>query len=122
MCGHQPRAPWWAPRRRTWWLGLVLGILLVAAGIAETVRVVRSGDGGFAFWVGTLVGCGVLILVGTLLLPRKPLAGAIVTGLGGLAGVLLTMWTVVVPILLIALAIAAANRAAATVAPRAAGE
>ena len=122
MCGHQPRAPWWAPRRRTWWLGLVLGILLVAAGIAETVRVVRSGDCGFAFWVGTLVGCGVLILVGTLLLPRKPLAGAIVTGLGGLAGVLLTRWTVVVPILLIALAIAAANRAAATVAPRAAGE
>ena len=58
-----------------------------------------------------------MILVGTLLLPRKPLAGAIVTGLGCLAGLLPTMWTVVVPILLIALATAAADRAAATVAP-----
>jgi len=102
-------------RGKTWWFGILLGGLLVAAGIAETVRLVRSGDGGFAFWFGTLVGGGVLILVGTLLLPRKPVVGGVLTGLGCLAGLLPTMWTVVVPILLVALAIAAARRAAATV-------
>jgi len=43
----------------TWWFGLFLGGLLVAAGIAETVRLVRSGDGGLVFWFGTLVGGGI---------------------------------------------------------------
>ncbi len=47
-----------------WWFGILLGGLLVAAGVAETVRLLRTGDGGFAFWFGTLVGGGVLILVG----------------------------------------------------------
>ena len=103
-------------RGRTWWFGILLGVLLVAAGIAETVRLVRTGDGGFAFWFGTLVGGGVLILVGTLLLPRRPVVGCALTGLGCLAGLLPTMWTIVVPMLLVALAIAAARRAAATVA------
>ena len=101
----------------TWWFGLLLGVLLIAAGVAETIRVLRSGDGGLAFWFGTLVGGGLLILVGTLLLPRRPLAGGVLTCLGCLAGLLPTMWTVVVPILLITLGIAAASRAAAT--PRA---
>jgi hypothetical protein len=32
----------------TWWFGLFLGGLLVAAGIVETVRLVRGGDGGIA--------------------------------------------------------------------------
>ena len=100
-------------RGRLWWFGILLGGLLVAAGVAETVRVLRSGDGGFAFWFGTLVGGGVLILVGTVLLPRKPAVGGVLTVIGCLAGLLPTMWTIVVPVLLLALAIAAAQRATA---------
>jgi hypothetical protein len=96
-----------------WWFGILLGGLLVAAGVAETVRLLRSGDGGFAFWFGTLVGGGVLILVGTVLLPRKPAVGGSLTVIGCLAGLLPTMWTIVVPVLLVALAIAAAQRATA---------
>ena len=103
-------------------MGILLGGLLVAAGIAETVRLVRSGDGGPAFWFGTLVGGGVLILFGTLLLPRKPVVGCVLTGLGCLAGLVPTMWTVVVPVLVVALAIAAARRASATVAREGAPE
>ena len=100
-------------RGRLWWFGILLGGLLVAAGVAETVRLLRSGDGGFAFWFGTLVGGGVLIVVGTVLLPRKPTAGGLLTVIGCLAGLLPTMWTIVVPVLLMALAVVAAQRATA---------
>jgi hypothetical protein len=61
-------------RRGTLWLGPFLGCLLIAGGVTETVRVVRSGDGG--------------------LLP--------------------TMWTLVVPVMLVVLAIASARYASAT--------
>lgn len=98
-------------RGRTWWFGIVLGCLLVAAGIAETVRLVLSGNGGFAFWFGTLVGGGLLVLTGTLLLPQKPTHGFILTTIGCVAGLLPTAWTVVVPVLLVALVIATAKQA-----------
>jgi hypothetical protein len=74
-------------RRWTWWFGVFLGGLLIAAGIAETVRLVQSGDGGFIFWFGTLVGGGILVLTGTLLLPRRPIPGCVLTTIGCLAGV-----------------------------------
>ena len=99
----------------TWWCGLLLGGLLVAAGIAETVRLVRSGDGGLAFWFGTLVGGGILVLTGTLLLPRKPIPGCVLTTIGCVAGVVATMWTLVVPVMLVALVIASAKQAEAAV-------
>ena len=102
-------------RGRAWWFGILLGLLLVAAGIAETVRLLRSGDGGFAFWFGTLVGGGALILIGTLLLPRKPVTGCVLTTIGCVAGLLPTMWTIVVPVMLVALAIAAFKQATAGV-------
>lgn len=101
--------------RRTWWFGILLGGLLVAAGVAETVRLLRTGDGGFAFWFGTLVGGGVLILAGTLLLPRRPIPGFVLTAIGCVAGLLPTVWTVVVPVLLVVLIIVTAKQAAAAV-------
>ena len=97
----------------TWWFGLALGCLLVAAGIAETVRLVRSGDGGLLFWFGTLVGGGLLVVTGTLLLPRRPVPGCVLTTIGCLAGVAPTMWTLIVPVMLVALVIASAKQAAA---------
>jgi hypothetical protein len=92
---------------------MVLGGLVVAAGITETVRLVRSGDSGFAFWFGTLVGGGLLVLTGTLLLPRKPTPSFILTTIGCVAGLLPTAWTLVVPVMLAALVIATAKQAAA---------
>jgi hypothetical protein len=80
-----------------------MGILLVAMGIAETVRVVRSGDGGLAFWFGTLVGGGALILGGVAMTDRRPTAARALVVVGALAGMLPTMWTLVVPALLVAL-------------------
>jgi hypothetical protein len=92
------------------WLGLFLGCLLVLAGIAETVRLVSTGAGGLLFWFPTLVGGGALILAGTLLLPKRPTLGAALTVAGCLAGMLPTMWTLIVPVLLIVLAVATVSR------------
>ena len=92
-------------RRWQWWLGLVLGSLLVVTGVAETVRVVRSGDGGLWFWLPTLVGGGVLLLAGTLLMPRQPGKGWAFLCSGCMLGILPMMWTVLVPVLLIVLCV-----------------
>lgn len=96
----------------SWWLGIALGGLLVVAGIAETVRLTRSGDGGFAFWFGTLVGGGLLVLAGTLIRPRRPVPGFVITTIGCVAGIVPTAWTVLVPVLLIVLIVATANQTA----------
>jgi len=96
-----------------WWSGLALGCLLVAGGVAETVRVLSSGDGGLLFWFGTLAGGGGLILVGTLVMPHRPMHGAVLTTMGCIAGLLPTMWTVIVPVMLVSLAIASVMHASA---------
>ena len=96
----------------SWWLGLGLGVLLIAAGIAETVRVLRSGDGGLAFWLPTLVGGGLLVLGGTLLRPRRPIFGLVLTTIGCVAAILPTVWTVIVPVLLVVLIVVSAKQAA----------
>lgn len=95
----------------TRWAGIGLGVLLVAAGVAETVRLTRSGDGGLVFWFGTLVGGGLLILVGALLGPRRPRLGAVLTVMGCILGVIPTAWTVIVPVLLAGLMIATLRQA-----------
>src|SRR5688500_10115798 len=101
-------------RRWTWWFGMSLGSLLVAAGIAETVRLVRTGDGGLWFWLPTLVGGGVLVIAGTLVLPRSPSLGRVLTCSGCVLGILPTTWTLIVPVLLIVLAVVSLKQAAAT--------
>jgi len=101
-------------RRWTWWLGVSLGCLLVVAGIAETVRLLRTGDGGLWFWFPTLVGGGALIIAGTLVLARRPRLGSSLTCAGCVLGILPTMWTLIVPVLLIVLAVVSAKQAATT--------
>ncbi|HZB66875.1 MAG TPA: hypothetical protein VE503_05595 [Ornithinibacter sp.] len=91
---------------RTWWFGVAVGILLLTLGVAETVRVLMSGDlSGLAFWFGTLIGGGTCVLVGTALSERRPLPAFAVTTAGCVAGILPTMWTVVVPALLVTLVV-----------------
>lgn len=82
-----------------------MGALLVAFGVAETVRVVTSGDGGLAFWFGGLVGGGGCVLAGTLLGQRARRPSLVLTVVGCLLGALTTAWTVVVPILLMVLVV-----------------
>ena len=96
----------------TRWLGIVLGVLLIVDGIAETVRLTRSGDGGFFFWFGTLVGGGTLILVGTALRARSSRAWWPLVVTGCVLGLVPTMWTIVVPLLLLALMVLTAREAA----------
>ena len=88
----------------------------MAAGVAETVRLLRTGDGGLWFWFPTLVGGGALVIAGTLLLPRSPLAGLALTTTGALAGILPTLWTLVVPVLLMVLVALSAKQATEAVA------
>ena len=75
--------------------GLTLGLagLYLAAGIAEAVGVLRSGDDDLWFSWGTLVGGGVLLLAGLALTGRQPRIGRALVCVGSLLGVLATSWT-----------------------------
>ncbi|MEO7980323.1 MAG: hypothetical protein ABI807_05475 [Sporichthyaceae bacterium] len=80
--------------------GIALGVTYVLLGVAETIRLVVTGDGGFFFWFGTLVGGGTLLLLGAL--PRQAVRGGrrlIAVLLGAALGIPATAWTLVVPIL-----------------------
>ena len=79
-------------------LTVALGVLYIVAGIAETTRAIVSGDGGIPFWFGSLVGGGALILLGHRLRRRQKPYVVLVT-VGCLAGLLATMWTLVVPVI-----------------------
>jgi hypothetical protein len=79
-------------------LTLALGVLYIAAGIAETVRVLRSGDGGLWFWCGTLIGGGSLVLGGLVTARRHPRVGGALICIGCLLGIVATTWTIVVPL------------------------
>ena len=92
-------------RRLTDILAVSLGGLYIVAGIAETTRALVTGDGGIPFWFGSLVGGGALILLGTLApLGRPRLARGLVTA-GCLAGILATMWTLVIPLFALAVVV-----------------
>jgi hypothetical protein len=80
-------------------LALVLGVVFILLGIAETVRAIRSGDGGLPFWFGSLCVGGALILIGTFALSRKVWLSFSLTAMGSLAAANATMWTIILPIL-----------------------
>ena len=92
-------------------LTLFLGVVYIVAGIAETTRAVVTGDGGIAFWFGSLVGGGVLILLGTLAFRDRPRLSCTLVCVGCLSGVLATMWTIVVPLVAVVVILLAVQRA-----------
>jgi hypothetical protein len=92
------------PRLR-FWLTLGLGLLYVAAGIAESVRAVTSGDGGLWFWLGSLVAGGALVLSGMAVSSRHPNVGRTLICVGSMMGVLATGWTLVVPLIAVAVVV-----------------
>lgn len=80
-----------------------LGVVLILLGVAEVIRDVQGSQGGYVFWFVSLCGGGALILWGTFRPPaRDPLALGMVVG-GCLMAILATMWTIVLPILLLTL-------------------
>lgn len=80
-----------------------LGVVLILLGMAEVIRDVRGSEGGYVFWLVSLCGGGALILWGTFRPPaRDPLALGMVAG-GCLMAILATMWTIILPILLLTL-------------------
>lgn len=83
-------------------LTIGLGVLYLVLGGAETVRAVRSGDGGLWFWFGSLVGGGTAVLAGVAVRPRHPRVGPALICVGSLMGILATSWTIVVPLLALA--------------------
>ncbi len=95
-------------RRR---LALVLGIIFILDGIAETVRAIRSDAGGLIFWFGSLCGGGALILLGTFALSRRLWLSFALTAVGCLAAGIATAWTIILPLLATSLLVLALLRA-----------
>jgi GNAT superfamily N-acetyltransferase len=85
--------------------------LYLAAGVAETIRAVSTEGGGLAFWFGTLVGGGSLVLVGQALRRRAQLSAWLIC-VGSAAGVLATFWTLLVPVLAVVVIVLVIQRAA----------
>jgi hypothetical protein len=87
------------------WLGVFVGVMFLLAGVLETIRVLLSGDGGLAFWFGSLIGGGALVLLGTLALQSRPFLALAAVAVGALAGSLATAWTQVLPVSALALVV-----------------
>lgn len=104
-----PRGQWAAYRQGMDWVKVTrrlaagLGVVMILLGVSEVIRDVRAGDGGYVFWFASLCGGGALILWGTFRPPaRDPLALGMVV-VGCLMAIVATMWTIVVPLLLLTL-------------------
>lgn len=88
-------------------LSLIWGLLLLLFGVAEVWTHRDASAWALAFWGGTLLGGGALVLTGRRLMPTRPGLGLGALGLGTLGGMLATAWTLVMPLLgLTALALA----------------
>jgi hypothetical protein len=80
-------------------LTVVLGVLYIVAGIAETTRAIVTGDGGIPFWFGSLVGGGATILLGALVFRHRPWLYVSLITVGCLAGAIATLWTLIIPLI-----------------------
>ena len=77
---------------------MALAVVYLAAGIAATVRALRSGDGDLWFWCGTLAGGGSLVLGGLVTARRHPRVGGALICVGCLLGIVATSRTIVIPL------------------------
>lgn len=96
-------------QRLTRRLGVFLGSAYLVFGVLETVRLARSGDGGLMFWFGSLVGGSALVFLGLFGLQEHPHAAWAVLSIGALAGSVATAWTIIMPVLAVALIVLKAN-------------
>ena len=96
-------------QRLTTRLGILVGSTFLIFGVLETVRLSRSGDGGFLFWFGTLVGGSALVFLGLFGLQEHPHAAWAVLSIGALAGSVATAWTIIIPVFAVVLIVLKAN-------------
>jgi hypothetical protein len=96
--------------RTTRWvsiLGGIVGGLYVVLGAFEFVAHLDE-PGSLAFWLPSLWGGGALILYGVF--ARSPVSAKLVTA-GALVGMIATAWTLIIPVLAIALVVLTYNSA-----------
>lgn len=97
--------------RATRWLAWIVGGIFIVMGIIEvTVRLVSDEPvdlTAMAFWSLSLLGGGALVLLGSFVI-RQPGIGFAMVAVGCLAGIVATAWTMLIPILAVALLILSA--------------
>ena len=96
----------------TLWLGLLLGVGYVVAGIVGWIADVDDGDGSdLAFWLVFLCGGGLILLAGLLRVTSPAWLSVALVAIGAVAGALALVWTVIVPILALVLIVLVVLRA-----------
>lgn len=95
-------------------LAWVVGIAFIVFGIIEVgVRVVSPDPievDALAFWFLSLCGGGALVLVGSFLVTRPVWVSFALVAIGCLAGSVATMWTLLLPVLALAVLVLAVPR------------
>ena len=84
------------------WLAWFVGLTLIVLGGAEVASRVSSSEpidaDAVTFWAFSLCGGGSLILIGRFLVTRPPWVSIGLVGVGCLAGMVATAWTLVLPV------------------------
>ena len=96
-----------SPTRWVAILGGIVGGLYVAMGVVEFATHLDA-PGSLVFWLPSLWGGGALVLYGVF--RSSPVSTRLVTA-GSLLGILATAWTLIVPVLAIALVVLTINSA-----------
>lgn len=98
-------------------VALVLAVGYAAAGIIGLIADVSDGDGSdLAFWLVFLLGGAALLLAGLFLVQRWSWPSVLLLAVGAVAGAIALVWSIIAPVLalaLIVLAVLAARRPAA---------
>ena len=94
-----------------------LGVLYVVVGAAEAVGALSSDEDVMWSWLGTIVGGGVLVLVGAAVTSRHPNVGRGLVCVGSLLGIPATIETIVVPLLAVAVVLLTVREHMATAHP-----
>lgn len=90
-------------------LGWFVGIAYILFGAIEVIVRVASDDplevGVMTFFVVTLCGAGALVLIGSFVVPRPSWRSFAFVAVGCVFGTLLTIWTLLLPILAVTLVV-----------------
>jgi len=107
---------------RTPWLGLMVTTLLVGLGLTEDEASTRASGSWVTLPLGVLVGGGLLVLAGTILEGVLPWPALVLTALGCGFSIPAALWTVFVPLLLVAFFVLRAWRLPVPGRPHVAGD
>jgi len=93
------------------WVGVVLGVGYLVAGIGGWIADATDGDGSdLVVWLLLLVGGGILVLASLYARTLPPAAGLALGVVGALAGALAIFWSIVGPLLALAFCVLLVRR------------